>query len=115
MSRECRTGMLKIDHKIITRAVWWMLKEPDTQVRRKNIREHLKAYMGERPSEEILRHSCGVRKNLNHLVLYCREFIPISFGHRILRNIFDQMMLIDYVHSSNIWRKITKLLLVVSS
>ena len=60
MNRVDRTAVLKVNHKIITRAVWCMLKGPDTQVRRKDISKDLEAYMGERLSEELLDAAIGI-------------------------------------------------------
>ena len=90
MSRPGRIGKLKIDHKIITHEIWCMLKGPDTQVRRKDIGEHLEAYMGERPSEELLDAAVAFKKIRTILPNIVWNLMSVSFSHQILRNILDQ-------------------------
>ena len=90
MSRAGRSGMRKVDHKIITRTVWCILKSSTTQVRGKNFREYLEAYMGERPSEEFLDAAVAFKKNTHNLARFGRESIPVSFGHKIIRDILSE-------------------------
>ena len=82
------------------------VKRNSTSTKR-DIEEQLTAYLGYTPNQEILGAAVSFKKNTNHLSRSGREFIPVSFGHQIMRNVLSRddveslNSLVDYLQENH--------------